>query len=160
MKWLSASFWQSRSGAQNFAATWKRFCIETGVHDIHEKGTVAGTVHRIWARLKSTLGGGDHTLLSTEAIENSVFEAYENALSSNLPLNMRQVLRAQRHMSSCRITMCPLPGTILRAALRKCPRPKIEVRQPFFCNFKLYSAQGTKRLLCSLYSSIRPLRMS
>lgn len=69
---------------------------QTGVHDIHEKGTVAGTVHRIWARLKSTLGGGDHSLLSsTEAIENSVFEAYENALNGNLPLNVRQVLRAQ-----------------------------------------------------------------
>ena len=67
-----------------------------GVRDIEESGTIAGTVHRIWARFKSTLGGGDHALLSTaEAIENSVQEAYEKALSSNLPLSTRQVLRTQ-----------------------------------------------------------------
>ncbi len=67
-----------------------------GVRDIHEEGTIAGTVHRIWARLKSTLGGGDRSLLSTaEAIENGVYEAYDKALRCNLPLNTRQVLRAQ-----------------------------------------------------------------
>ena len=67
-----------------------------GVRDIHENGTIAGTVHRIWARLQSTLGGGDHSLLSTaEAIEGGVFEAYDKALSSNLPLSTRQILRTQ-----------------------------------------------------------------
>jgi uncharacterized protein (TIGR02284 family) len=67
-----------------------------GVRDIHENGTIAGTVHRIWARLKSTLGGGDHSMLSTaEAIENGVYDAYDKALSSNLPLSTRQVLRTQ-----------------------------------------------------------------
>ena len=67
-----------------------------GVRDIHEGGTLAGTVHRIWARLKSTMGGGDHSLLSTaEAIEDGVHEAYDNALSRNLPLSTRQVLRTQ-----------------------------------------------------------------
>ena len=67
-----------------------------GVRDIDENETIAGTVHRIWARLKSTLGGGDHSLLSTaEAIEDGVYEAYEAALSSNLPLSTREVLRAQ-----------------------------------------------------------------
>jgi uncharacterized protein (TIGR02284 family) len=67
-----------------------------GVRDIHGSGTIAGTVHRIWARLKSTVGGGDHSLLSTaEAIENGVYDAYDNALNSNLPLSTRQVLRTQ-----------------------------------------------------------------
>ena len=67
-----------------------------GVRDIHEGGTLAGTVHRIWARLKSTMGGGDHSLLSTaETIEYGVHEAYDKALGSNLPLSTRQVLRAQ-----------------------------------------------------------------
>jgi len=67
-----------------------------GVRDIHESGTTAGTFHRIWARLKSTLGGGDRSLLSTaEAIEDGVREAYDKALNSNLPLNTRQILRTQ-----------------------------------------------------------------
>ena len=67
-----------------------------GVRDIHENGTIAGRVHRIWARLQSTLGGGDHTLLSTaEAIEDGVYDAYDKALSSNLPLSTRQILRTQ-----------------------------------------------------------------
>jgi uncharacterized protein (TIGR02284 family) len=67
-----------------------------GVRDIHESGTIAGTVHRIWARLKSTLGGGDGSLLATaEAIEDGVYDAYDKALNSNLPLSTRQVLRSQ-----------------------------------------------------------------
>lgn len=67
-----------------------------GVRDIHESGTIAGTVHRIWARVKSTMGGGDHSLLSTaEAIEDGVYDAYDKALNSNLPLSARQILRTQ-----------------------------------------------------------------
>jgi len=67
-----------------------------GVRDIHESGTIAGTVHRIWARFKSTLGGGDRSLLSTaEAIEDGVYDAYDKALNSNLPLSTRQILRTQ-----------------------------------------------------------------
>lgn len=67
-----------------------------GVRDIHESGTIAGTAHRVWARVKSTLGGGDHSLLSTvEAIEDAAYEAYEKALNSNLPLSTRQILRTQ-----------------------------------------------------------------
>ena len=67
-----------------------------GVRDIHESGTIAGTVHRIWARVKSSLGGGDHSLLSTaEVIEDAAYEAYERALNSNLPLSTRQILRTQ-----------------------------------------------------------------
>ena len=67
-----------------------------GVRDIHESGTVAATIHRIWARMTSTLGGGDRSLLTTaEAIENGIRDAYDKALNSNLPLSTRQVLRAQ-----------------------------------------------------------------
>ncbi|HTW62556.1 MAG TPA: DUF2383 domain-containing protein, partial [Terracidiphilus sp.] len=36
-----------------------------GVHDIKESGTAEGTAQRVWAGLKSRLGGGDHTLLAT-----------------------------------------------------------------------------------------------
>ena len=36
-----------------------------GVADVHETGTAAGAVYRVWADLKAKLGGGDHTLLET-----------------------------------------------------------------------------------------------
>ncbi|HEX4757636.1 MAG TPA: PA2169 family four-helix-bundle protein [Terracidiphilus sp.] len=68
-----------------------------GVHDIEESGTVAGTVHRVWADLKSRLGGGDHTLLATaEEGEDAAREAYEKAIgTSSLPLLIRQLLTTQ-----------------------------------------------------------------
>jgi uncharacterized protein (TIGR02284 family) len=70
---------------------------QEGVHDIEESGTVAGTVHRVWADLKSRLGGGDHTLLETaEEGENAAQEAYEKAISApSLPLPIRQLLSTQ-----------------------------------------------------------------
>lgn len=68
-----------------------------GVRDIEESGTVAGTVHRVWADLKSRLGGGDHTLLATaEEGEDEAREAYEKAIAStSLPLQIRQLLTTQ-----------------------------------------------------------------
>lgn len=69
---------------------------QEGVHDIHETGTVAGKVHRMWANLKASLGSSDHSLLSTaETIEAGGCDAYDKALASDLPLNVRQVLRSQ-----------------------------------------------------------------
>jgi uncharacterized protein (TIGR02284 family) len=70
---------------------------QEGVHDIEESGTVAGTVHRVWADLKSRLGGGDQTLLETaEEGENVAQEAYEKAISApSLPLPIRQLLSTQ-----------------------------------------------------------------
>lgn len=67
-----------------------------GVHDIKESGTAAGTVHRVWAELKSKLGGGDHTLLtSAEQGEDEISSAYERAMDSYLPLPVRQLLTTQ-----------------------------------------------------------------
>lgn len=70
---------------------------QEGVHDIEESGTVAGTVHRVWADLKSRLGGGDHTLLATaEEGEDAAREAYEKAIGTpSLPLLIRQLLTTQ-----------------------------------------------------------------
>jgi uncharacterized protein (TIGR02284 family) len=67
-----------------------------GVHDVKEKGTVEGTVERTWADLKAHLGGGDHTLLATaEELEDSAVESYEQALSEDLPLPIKQMLTSQ-----------------------------------------------------------------
>jgi len=67
-----------------------------GVLDIDDSGTMAGTDHRLWARFGLVLGGGDRSLLSTAAaIEDGVYESYDKALSSNVPLSTREVLRMQ-----------------------------------------------------------------
>ena len=67
-----------------------------GVHDIKESGTAVGTANRLWAELKSKLGGGDHTLLATaEQGEDEISSAYERAMDSYLPLPVRQLLTTQ-----------------------------------------------------------------
>jgi uncharacterized protein (TIGR02284 family) len=68
-----------------------------GVADVHETGTAAGTVHRVWADLKAKLGGGDYTLLDTaEQGEDAAKSAYEDALNEDLPLPLRQLLVEQQ----------------------------------------------------------------
>lgn len=67
-----------------------------GVHDVKEKGTVGGAVHRTWGDIKAHLGGGDHTLLETaEAGEDSAKKAYQQALEKELPLPIKQLLDTQ-----------------------------------------------------------------
>jgi len=69
---------------------------QEGVHDIKESGTAIGAIHRAWAGLKATLGGGDHTLLVTaEQAEDEAKAAYAEALGKDLPLPIRQILTRQ-----------------------------------------------------------------
>jgi uncharacterized protein (TIGR02284 family) len=69
---------------------------QDGVHDVKEKGTVGGAVHRTWGDIKAHLGGGDHTLLETaEAGEDSAKKAYQEALENELPLPIKQLLDTQ-----------------------------------------------------------------
>jgi uncharacterized protein (TIGR02284 family) len=68
-----------------------------GVHDVHETGTVSGTLQRAWAGVKAKLGGGDHTLLETaEQGEDEAKAAYKDALDQELPLPLRQLLAEQQ----------------------------------------------------------------
>jgi uncharacterized protein (TIGR02284 family) len=68
-----------------------------GVHDVKDSGSAAGAIHRVWADLKSKLGGGDHTLLSTaEAGEDDAKATYKDALEQELPLPIRQLLNEQQ----------------------------------------------------------------
>jgi uncharacterized protein (TIGR02284 family) len=69
---------------------------QEGVHDVKEHGTANGTAMRIWAGMKSKLGGGDHTLLETaEQCEDAAKTAYEEALAGELPLPIREILFKQ-----------------------------------------------------------------
>ncbi|MGP8225457.1 MAG: PA2169 family four-helix-bundle protein [Terracidiphilus sp.] len=67
-----------------------------GTHDVKEKGTIGGAVHRAWGDIKAHLGGGDHTLLETaEAGEDDAKKAYQKALEKELPLPIKQLLVSQ-----------------------------------------------------------------
>ena len=66
---------------------------QEGVHDIKESGTATATLYRAWGELKKAFGGGDHALLETaEQGEDEARKAYEDALSRELPLPVRQML--------------------------------------------------------------------
>ncbi len=68
-----------------------------GVHDVHEEGTVAGTLHRTWGDLKAKLvKPTDHSLLATaEQGEDEAKKVYKDALEQDLPLPLRQLLTEQ-----------------------------------------------------------------
>ncbi len=67
-----------------------------GIRDIKEKGTTSGAVHRAWAKLKSSLGAGDHSMLVTaEEGEDELKAAYQSALDKDLPFPVRQLLTTQ-----------------------------------------------------------------
>ena len=54
---------------------------QSGVHDINESGTTAGTLHRTWGDIKAKLGAGDHSLLATaEQGEDEAKSAYADAM--------------------------------------------------------------------------------
>ena len=69
---------------------------QEGVHDVKESGTAAGSIRRAWGNLKSSLGGGDASLLTTaEEAEHETIDAYAKATDTYLPLPVRQVLTTQ-----------------------------------------------------------------
>ncbi len=69
---------------------------QEGVHDIHESGTMTATVLRTWAEIKETLGGGDNSLLeSAEQDEHAALDVYKEALMTELPFPVRELLNSQ-----------------------------------------------------------------
>jgi uncharacterized protein (TIGR02284 family) len=81
----------------NFRGELENELHRQGVADVHESGTVVGTLHRTWADVKAKLGGGDHTLLETaEQGEDEAKKAYKEALDEDLPLPIRQLLTEQQ----------------------------------------------------------------
>ncbi len=65
--------------------------------DVHETGTAAGAVHRVWGDIKARLGGGDHTLLETaEQGEDVAKKAYQDALDDTGVSDTLRALIAQQ----------------------------------------------------------------
>ncbi len=68
-----------------------------GVHDVHEEGTVSGSLHRTWGDLKTKVfGTDDHDILATaEQGEDQAKKVYADALAQELPLPLHQLLSEQ-----------------------------------------------------------------
>jgi len=81
----------------NFRAELENELHRHGVHDVHEEGTVAGTLHRAWFDLKEKLHtANDHDLLANaEQGEDEAKKVYKEALEEELPLPLRQLLSEQ-----------------------------------------------------------------
>lgn len=82
----------------NFRAELENELHRHGVKDVHEEGTVAGTIHRSWGDLKAkVLHTSDHDILDTaEQGEDKAKKTYKDALDQELPLPVRQLLTEQQ----------------------------------------------------------------
>lgn len=89
-----------------FRSDLERVLNEEGVSDIREGSASAGSVHRVWSKLKSGLvksimgstiiDASDHALLVTaELVEDAARESYEYALTTPLPAILRELLCTQ-----------------------------------------------------------------
>jgi uncharacterized protein (TIGR02284 family) len=88
------------------SATRTKFATELEAELAHVKGdtkdiggTATGAIHRTWADLKASLGGGDHALLETaEQGEDAAKKAYQEALEAkDLPSTaIREMIQHQQ----------------------------------------------------------------
>jgi uncharacterized protein (TIGR02284 family) len=79
-----------------FAGELQEERIRLGKTDKKDSGSVAGAMHRAWIDTKVNLGAGDTAILeSVEAGEDRAKEAYQKAVTSDLPENIAQVVRRQ-----------------------------------------------------------------
>ena len=82
-----------RSG---FAGELEAELIRLGKPDKKVSGSVAGSLHRAWIDTKVGLGGGDKTILEwLEHGEDTAKDAYQKAVTGDLPENIAQIVRRQ-----------------------------------------------------------------
>ncbi len=86
---------QSTIRAQ-FAGELENEVIRLGKHDPDRKGSATAGIHRRWIDLKASLGGGDHSILSSvESGEDNAKHEYEEAMRDNLPADIVDILDRQ-----------------------------------------------------------------
>jgi uncharacterized protein (TIGR02284 family) len=70
--------------------------IRLGKSDEKPSGSVSGALHRAWIDTKVSMGAGDKAILeSVEAGEDNAKEAYQKAVTGDLPENIAQIVRRQ-----------------------------------------------------------------
>jgi len=79
-----------------FAGELEAELIRLGKPDKKVSGSVSASLHRAWIDTKVSLGAGDHSILeSVEAGEDNAKDAYQKALTKDLPENIAQIVRRQ-----------------------------------------------------------------
>jgi len=64
--------------------------------DPEKSGSAAATAHRGWMNIKSSLGGGEKSILNeAERGEDFAVKSFEKALVKEMPLEVREVVRRQ-----------------------------------------------------------------
>src|ERR1700683_2685586 len=79
-----------------FAGELEAELIRLGKPDKKVSGSVSGSLHRAWIDTKVGLGGGDKTILEwLENGEDKAKDAYQKAVTGDLPENVAQIVRRQ-----------------------------------------------------------------
>jgi uncharacterized protein (TIGR02284 family) len=93
---LKAFFNEKSLERARFAGELEAELIRLGKPDKKVSGSVAGTLHRAWIDTKVGLGGGDKTVLDwLEHGEDAAQDAYQKAVTADLPENIAQIVRRQ-----------------------------------------------------------------
>ena len=96
---LKTYFNQQSLERASFAGELEAILIQLGKPDKKVSGSVAASLHRAWIDTKVSLGAGDHAILeSVESGEDKAKEAYQKAITKDLPENIAQIVR--RHAAS------------------------------------------------------------
>jgi uncharacterized protein (TIGR02284 family) len=79
-----------------FAGELQEERIRLGKSDKKDSGSATAALHRAWIDTRVSLGAGDTAILeSVEAGEDRAKEAYEKAVTADLPENIAQIVRRQ-----------------------------------------------------------------
>ena len=79
-----------------FAGELEAELIRHGKPDKKVSGSVAGSLHRAWIDTKVSLGGGDKAVLEwLEQGEDRAKDAYQKAVTQDLPEDLAQIVRRQ-----------------------------------------------------------------
>jgi uncharacterized protein (TIGR02284 family) len=93
---LKAYFNEQSLERARFAGELQEERIRLGKSDKKDSGSVTGALHRAWIDTKVSMGAGDTAILeSVEAGEDRAKEAYQKAVTGDLPENLAQVVRRQ-----------------------------------------------------------------
>jgi uncharacterized protein (TIGR02284 family) len=93
---LKAYFNEQSLERARFAGELQEERIRLGKTDKKDSGSVAGSLHRAWIDTKVSMGAGDTAILdSVEAGEDRAKEAYQKAVTDDLPENIAQLVRRQ-----------------------------------------------------------------
>jgi uncharacterized protein (TIGR02284 family) len=113
---LKQQFEQLANERSSMAAELDRLIREHGGEPTWTGGSLTGAAHRMWVDLRSALSRNERQVVLEEVArgESAAEEAYDDALRSNLPAEVRQVVREQhRRVREARNRYRAMAGTRL-----------------------------------------------